>query len=210
MMRHCRQCRADAVGLLGDDRSSEFTIEKVMAMDVQYDLETRKAYQAKIEDEPAARITTRQEELAELAGEMSEVKLLAAVATKGSGLINEHFGHAREFQAYELSASAVKLVGHRRVDVYCQGGYGEEDRLAGIIRAINDCHAVFVAKIGGCPRDILINAGIEPVDQYAHDTIEKSAIGWFRGYLHKIKSGEIRHVKRGDAAMRQEPLTSVA
>ncbi|MGY4364194.1 hypothetical protein ACVW1A_000259 [Bradyrhizobium sp. LB1.3] len=116
MMRHCRQRRADAVGLLGDDRSSEFTIEKVMAMDVQYDLETRKAYQAKIEDEPAARITTRQEELAELAGEMSEVKLLAAVATKVSGLINEHFGHAREFQVYELSTSGVKLVGHRRVD----------------------------------------------------------------------------------------------
>lgn len=65
MMRHCRHRRADAVGLLGDDRSSEFTIEKVMAMDVQYDFETRKAYQAKIEDEPAARITTRQGELAD-------------------------------------------------------------------------------------------------------------------------------------------------
>lgn len=100
---------------------------------------------------------------------------------------------------------AVKLVGHRRVGVYCQGGYGEEDRLAGIIRAINDCHAAFVAKIGGYPRDILINDGIEPIDQSEHDTVEKSAIGWFRGYLHKIKSGEIRHVKRGDAAMRQEP-----
>ncbi|MCK1685900.1 hypothetical protein IVA85_08210 [Bradyrhizobium sp. 145] len=80
----------DVVGLLGDDRSSEFTIEKVVAMDVQYDLETRKAYQAKIEDDPAARITTGQEESAEFAGEMSEVKLLAAFATKGSGLINEH------------------------------------------------------------------------------------------------------------------------
>ena len=31
MMRHCRQCRADAVGLLGEDRSAEFTIDKVMA-----------------------------------------------------------------------------------------------------------------------------------------------------------------------------------
>lgn len=26
MMRHCRQCRADAVGLLGEDRSQEFTL----------------------------------------------------------------------------------------------------------------------------------------------------------------------------------------
>jgi len=30
MMRHCRQCRADAVGLLGEDRSDEFTTEKIM------------------------------------------------------------------------------------------------------------------------------------------------------------------------------------
>src|ERR1035437_3018456 len=28
LMRHCRQCRADAVGLLGEDRSEEFTMDK--------------------------------------------------------------------------------------------------------------------------------------------------------------------------------------
>ena len=54
MMRHCRQCRADAVGLLGEDRSAEFTTDKIMAMEVNYDLDTRKAYQAKVEEERAA------------------------------------------------------------------------------------------------------------------------------------------------------------
>ena len=29
MMRHCRQCRADAVGLLGEDRGAEFTMDKI-------------------------------------------------------------------------------------------------------------------------------------------------------------------------------------
>jgi MoaA/NifB/PqqE/SkfB family radical SAM enzyme len=29
MMRHCRQCRADAVGLLGEDRGQEFTMDKI-------------------------------------------------------------------------------------------------------------------------------------------------------------------------------------
>ena len=48
--------------------------------------------------------------------------------------------------------AGAKFVGHRRVDLYCQGGFGDEDSLATIIRAINDCHAVFVAKIGGCPK----------------------------------------------------------
>ena len=40
MMRHCRQCRADAVGLLGEDRSAEFTTDKIMEMEVNYDLDT--------------------------------------------------------------------------------------------------------------------------------------------------------------------------
>ncbi|WP_375778986.1 nitrogenase cofactor biosynthesis protein NifB [Bradyrhizobium sp. ma5] len=210
MMRHCRQCRADAVGLLGEDRSAEFTTGQVMKMDVKYDLEMRKAYQDRVEDERAAKVTANQDGLAKFAGEMSEVTLLVAVATKGSGLINEHFGHAKEFQVYELSTSGAKFVGHRRVDVYCQGGRGEEDRLSTIIRGIYDCHAVFVAKIGGCPKSNLIKAGIEPVDQYAHEYIEKSAIAWFRSYLDRVKSGEIQHAKRGDAAIRQGALISAA
>ncbi|MTV18261.1 MULTISPECIES: nitrogenase cofactor biosynthesis protein NifB [Bradyrhizobium] len=210
MMRHCRQCRADAVGLLGEDRSAEFTTDQVMKMDVKYDLKMRKAYQDRVEDERAAKAAASKEELGELAGEVSEITLLVAVATKGAGLINEHFGHAREFQVYELSTSGAKFVGHRRVDVYCQGGDGDEDRLSTIVRGINDCHAVFVAKIGGSPKSNLIKAGIEPVDQYAHELFEKSAISWFRSYLGRVKSGEIQHAKRGDASIRQGAVISAA
>ena len=203
MMRHCRQCRADAVGLLGEDRSAEFTTDKIMAMDVRYDSASRQAYQEKVEQERQDKAAAKQEELAQLAGEHSDIKVLVAVATKGSGRINEHFGHAKEFQIYELSTAGAKFVGHRRVDLYCQGGYGEEDALDTIIRAINDCTAVFVAKIGGCPRDTLKAAGIEPVDDYAHEFIEQSAIAYFKGYLDKVKSGEIMHQQRGDADIRQ-------
>jgi nitrogen fixation protein NifB len=210
MMRHCRQCRADAVGLLGEDRSAEFATDKIMAMDVNYDLDTRRAYQEKVEQERVAKVAARQEELSTLAGEKSDIKLLVAVATKGSGLINEHFGHAKEFQVYELSTAGAKFVGHRRVDLYCQGGHGEEGGLETIIRAINDCHAVFVAKIGGCPKSDLLKAGIEPVDRFAHEFIEKSAIAWFKSYLDKVNSGEIEHVARGDAEIRQGALITAA
>ncbi|MGB9166630.1 MAG: nitrogenase cofactor biosynthesis protein NifB [Rhodomicrobium sp.] len=203
MMRHCRQCRADAVGLLGEDRSAEFTTEKIMHMDVNYDLESRKAYQAKVEEQRQEKVAAKNAELATLAGEMSDIKILVAVATKGGGRINEHFGHAKEFQIYELSSTGSKFVGHRRVDLYCQGGFGDEDNLETVIRAINDCSAVFVAKIGGCPKNDLLKAGIEPVDQYAHEFIEQSAIAYFKDYLGKIKSGEATHTKRGDADIRQ-------
>ena len=203
MMRHCRQCRADAVGLLGEDRSAEFTTDKIMEMEVNYDLDSRKAYQAKVEEERQATVAAKNAELATLAGEMSDVKILIAVATKGGGRVNEHFGHAKEFQIYELSSSGAKFVGHRRVDLYCQGGFGDEDSLETVIRAINDCAAVFVAKIGGCPKNDLLKAGIDPVDQYAHEYIEQSAIAYFKDYLDKIRSGEIEHIVRGDADIRQ-------
>jgi nitrogen fixation protein NifB len=54
LMRHCRQCRADAVGLLGEDRSEEFTLDKIEQMDVVYDLDKRRAYQEKVEAERQA------------------------------------------------------------------------------------------------------------------------------------------------------------
>ena len=210
MMRHCRQCRADAVGLLGEDRSDEFTTEKVMEMDVHYDITARQAYQAKVELERDAQMAAKREALATLAGEHADIKILVAVATKGDGRINEHFGHASEFQIYEVSVDGTHFVGHRRVDLYCQGGFGEEEALDTVTRAINDCHAVFVAKIGACPKDELRAAGIEPVEKYAHEFIEQSTIAYFQKYLAKVKSGEIEHVAKGDAAIRQGAFTAAA
>jgi nitrogen fixation protein NifB len=206
MMRHCRQCRADAVGLLGEDRSDEFTTEKVMEMDVKYDLNLREAYQADVELQREAVVAARNTELKTLAGEASSISILIAVATKGGGRINEHFGHAKEFQVYEISVTGAKFVGHRRVDHYCQGGFGEEESLETIVRAINDCTAVFMSRIGNCPREGLLKAGIEPVDRFALEYIEQSAIAYFKDYLQRVQRGEIQHVRRGDADIRQGAL----
>jgi nitrogen fixation protein NifB len=208
MMRHCRQCRADAVGLLGEDRSDEFTTEKVMAMEIDYDLEARKAYQAKVEAERDATQAAKADELAKLAGEKADIAIQIAVATKGNGRVNEHFGHATEFQIYEVSTAGAKFIGHRRVDLYCQGGFGDDDKLETVIRAINDCAAVFVARIGTCPKEGLLKAGIDPVDRFAHEYIEQSALAYFKEYLEKVQSGEIEHVARGDADIRQGAFTA--
>ncbi len=210
MMRHCRQCRADAVGLLGEDRSAEFTTAKVETMDLTYDIAARQAYQSGVEAQRRAKLAARDAALDMLAGNASDIKILVAVATKGDGRINQHFGHAGEFQIYEASAAEVKFVGHRRVDLYCQGGYDNEDALPGVIRAINDCHAVFVAKIGGCPRTEVKEAGIDPVEQYAHEFIEQSVLLYFNDYLAQVKSGQIVHQSRGDADIRQGAYIAAA
>jgi nitrogen fixation protein NifB len=212
LMRHCRQCRADAVGLLGEDRSEEFTLDKIEEMEVVYDLDRRRAYQDKVEVERQAQHAAKVDALEEAKASMPEVdpgmKVLVAVATEGHGRVNLHFGHATEFQIFEVSAAEALFVGHRRVDLYCQGGYGEDEQLPSIVKAINDCHAVLVAKIGACPRDELKAAGIEPVDQYAHEFIEKAALSWFADYCGRIASGEIVHQARGDASIRQGAYTS--
>jgi hypothetical protein len=53
-MRHCRQCRADAVGLLGEDRSEEFTLDKIDQMEIVYELDKRRASQERVETERQA------------------------------------------------------------------------------------------------------------------------------------------------------------
>jgi nitrogen fixation protein NifB len=212
LMRHCRQCRADAVGLLGEDRSEEFTLDKIEEMEIVYDLDKRKNYQDKVEVERQSQHAAKVEALEAAKANMPEVdadmKVLVAVATEGHGRVNLHFGHATEFQIFEVSASEALFVGHRRVDLFCQGGYGEDEQLPSIVKAINDCHAVLVAKIGACPKDELKAAGIEPIDQYANEFIEKAALSWFADYASRVASGEITHQVRGDASIRQGAYTA--
>ncbi|MBK7656333.1 MAG: nitrogenase cofactor biosynthesis protein NifB [Betaproteobacteria bacterium] len=214
LMRHCRQCRADAVGLLGEDRSEEFTLDKLEQMDVVYDLDKRKLYQEKVEVERAAQQAAKQQALVEASALdvtdplADNLTVLVAVATKGGGRVNEHFGHVTEFQVFEVSSAKALFVGHRRVDQYCQGGAGDDEQLPSVVRAINDCHAVLVAKIGACPRDELTLAGVEPVDQYVGEFIEKAALAWFNGYRSRIASGAVVHQARGDAQIRQGAFTN--
>jgi len=206
LMRHCRQCRADAVGLLGEDRSAEFTLDKIDEMEVVYDLDKRKTYQDRVEAERQAQHAAKVEALAVAGrddGVDPDMTVLVAVASEGHGKVNLHFGHATEFQIFEVSRSQALFVGHRRVDLYCQGGYGEEETLPSVVGAINDCHAVLVSKIGACPRDELQAAGIEAVDAYAHEFIEKAALSWFGDYRARVASGAIVHAARGDARIRQ-------
>nr|AFM92575.1 nitrogenase cofactor biosynthesis protein NifB [Acaryochloris sp. HICR111A] len=171
MMRHCRQCRADAVGLLGEDRSQEFTKEKFMDMSADYSLEKRQAVHLGIEQTRAAVAEKRQTSTS--TPMTNSPKVLVAVATKGGGLVNQHFGHAKEFMIYEVDATTAQFIGHRKVADYCQGGYGEAATLEGIINTISDCKAVLAAKVGPCPQKELQKAGLVVVEAY--DVIESVA-----------------------------------
>lgn len=105
--------------------------------------------------------------------------LRVAVASKGDDQINVHFGHADAFLIYDLDAQGVQLVEARQVEHYCQGGHGDEDKREVIVRALADCAACFVARIGDGPKARLAEAGIEGIGDYPYGAIEPSLRAWF-------------------------------
>jgi len=169
LMRHCRQCRADAVGLLGEDRGQDFTLDKLPET-VEDAPEARAAYRDWVAEERKDRRSAAQ--YAEAAAAPTASPTLFAVCTRGSGRINLHFGKVTEFQIYEADADGIRFVGHRRADNYCLGGYGDEDRMDEIIRVLEDVPFVLCAKIGGGPRKRLSDAGIEAIDSLGEEYIE--------------------------------------
>ncbi len=175
LMRHCRQCRADAVGLLGEDRGQEFTLDQIPE-EVTYDPAKRETYREVVARERGDHVAAKQAAVSAVRETEAAGSLLVAIATKGGGRVNEHFGHAREFQVYEASPKGISFVGHRKVEQYCLGGFGEDATLDGVIEALEGIDVVLCAKIGDCPKDSLKSAGIRATDAYGFDYIE-TAIG---------------------------------
>jgi len=190
MMRHCRQCRADAVGMLGEDRGQEFTLDKIEAMEIDYEaaMVRRAEVHAQIARELAIKDQARAAN-AEFAGRPSgrlvglkadlqppETRpVLMAVTTKGGGVINEHFGHAHEFLVYEASSAGVRFIGHRKTTPFCEGnsscGDGES-ALDESLRMLQGCEVVLSAKVGFEPWGPLEAAGIQPNGEHAMEPIE--------------------------------------
>lgn len=115
------------------------------------------------------------------AGGQSDAALVA-VATSDGSHIDEHFGEADAFAIFEVHAGGVGQVGRRVVDDYRTPGRGDEDRRDVIVRALSDCVACFVARIGDAPGKKLTAAGIEPVSKYAEGNVEAALTAWFEGY----------------------------
>ncbi len=121
-MRHCKQCRADAIGLLDEDRSPEFR-------DKQLQVETLP--------------NTKQEE------QLKKIKV--AVTSKQGKLVNLHFGHAKEFLIYEIAGTETSFLETRSADQYCLGNEEcdeEDSRRDKLIDVIADCDALLTMRIG--------------------------------------------------------------
>lgn len=136
-MRHCKQCRADAIGLLGEDRSQEFS---------------KKALELEVPE-----VDEKQQNLK---------KLKVAVTSKNGRLVDLHYGHAKEFMIYEINGSNFNYIETRQFDQYCLGveECDEEDaRKDAAVELIADCDAVLTLRIGDHAEKKLLERGIRSV-----------------------------------------------
>jgi nitrogen fixation protein NifB len=141
-MSHCQQCRADAIGLLGDDRSLEFRCPE-----------------------------GAQETKPESPDKPDQEQYRIAVATGDGRLVDRHFGHTPEFAIYRGDGDVFQLVEKRQVARYCSGkeDCGEEER-HNTVNALQDCDVVLSLRIGYQAREKLLKNGVLSFEMY--DTVE--------------------------------------
>ncbi|WP_438433341.1 nitrogenase cofactor biosynthesis protein NifB [Gorillibacterium sp. sgz500922] len=197
VMRHCRQCRADAVGFLGGDTASAAELA-TQAVRSTYTPEEREAIQLKLEAELLRRQQRRSDRIG-ACGDGSAGRLpgsgsgavIVAVATRGNGKINLHFGHAKEFLVYRVGESGPELLGVRKVQAYCNGTAECEEPankrkvLEETVAMLSDCAILLTSGIGEGPARRVREAGITPIVTKGEIGPELTEAAKFYRYLGK-------------------------
>jgi nitrogen fixation protein NifB len=185
LMKHCRQCRADAVGLIGEDRGDEFGKEAFVALSFdelerKYNIKARAQKHEAIENwrtqlEAANERIKLEEATKKELSTTGETKLVA-VTTAGEGMVNMHFGSAQEFLVYEVGDKAIKFVMHRKLESSYSGTgtNAGNSPIEEIKVTLKDCDLLLTEKIGDCPMDELKSINLIADESYANQPVEKS------------------------------------
>jgi len=166
-MKHCQQCRADAVGMLEEDRSAEFNIDDINPVADNYSetMAGRCRFQSAVVSKGASE---------------TEPSLVVAVATKNNEQIDLHFGHADCFKLYLVTKNEQHFIGERRITRYCTGDNHQqsasvnESNLESTIKALHGADLVLCCKIGTPPTEALEKVNIKPVVEYAYQSLNSS------------------------------------
>lgn len=130
MMRHCRQCRADAIGLLGEDRSNEFIRSNPCGSGCG----------------PSSNIISSD----------NIVSNRMAIASESGITVDSGFGNTKRFLIYEDG----KVVDEVHIDTNCNTyGRPHSEHLKDIISKLKDCDTVIVKEIGPAPSRMLESEG---------------------------------------------------
>jgi nitrogen fixation protein NifB len=178
IMSHCRQCRADAIGMLGEDRHAEFSLERIEHMEINHvaamerRARTRAAIEAKREATreakgaglsqgvliPLERLTRSRDARSRVAPSAVAPKPLAelriAVASSDGESVDQAFTDAHEFLIYGIDASGARLLERRCLSAAKQTPAAEQ---------LSDCSAVLCTRFGFGAWQSLEAAGLRPL-----------------------------------------------
>lgn len=135
MMRHCKQCRADAIGLLGEDRSSEFVRLGSCQASCGPASDQTTPLLIKVDDNGPIHV---------------------AVATSDGKTIDSGFGNASRFNVYSVSNNDIKLLRTVNIDRSKPvEGASHREHIENIIEQLNDCKVIIANEIGHMPMRLL-------------------------------------------------------
>ncbi|MFM2481673.1 nitrogenase cofactor biosynthesis protein NifB [Celerinatantimonas sp. YJH-8] len=173
-MRHCQQCRADAIGMLGEDRSQQFNLNQLPEEETDYLPVMQKRAQI-------------QADLVSAGAASEDNAYLVAVASDNGEQINQHFGHAKSFMIYSVGDEGVHFVQRRQVPQYCDGSEhcDDDESKMDTFTLLADIDAVFCCRIGLSPWEKLEQQKCEPVIDYAWQSIYESLKAWWEMKPHE-------------------------
>jgi len=125
-MRHCRMCRADAIGLLGEDRSSEFA-----------------HYSCGLEEPPAGVPFTIEME--------GQTRYKVAVASSDGRAVDQGFGQTDSFYSYQVEEGSLIQQGKIEVEARLDEpvvGPGHRRKLEDLANALKGYDAVVATEFG--------------------------------------------------------------
>ena len=134
MMRHCRQCRADAIGLLGEDRSPEFV-----------------------------HIGGCGSGCGPQGDAVSYDESVVAVATSDGRTVGG-FGNSTSFRVYATDGGTCRFLREVPVDLTLPvSGGSHRDHIERIASSLAGCGTVVVSEIGEMPSRVLASRGVRVV-----------------------------------------------
>ncbi len=139
MMRHCKQCRADAIGMLGNDRSAEFLDDGDCGSGCgPVKGPSKVSIECPFEDE-----------------------ILVAVASSDGRKADSGFGNAKVFRIYATDGKTVRFIKDlQSPEDKPVAGKDHRTRIYSIVEMLKDCKAVAVSEIGHMPMSVLNSEGI--------------------------------------------------